>query len=317
MAERFIVPPEAEGERVDRWLATQLKDLSRRRIQGLIWKGCVRVEGKRIKPSAPLAAGVRVEVERPPERAPRIEPERMDLEILYEDDDLIVVDKPVGIVIHPAPGHERGTLVHGLLYGRELAPAGGPRRPGVVHRLDKETSGVLALAKSDRAYYELIEQFKRRTVDKIYLALVHGLLEEQKGRVEAAIGRDPHAVLRRTVRSVPHGKPATTEFRVLRRFTAATLLEVRPETGRTHQIRVHLAAIDHPIVGDRTYGPRGHDDTTLEDREKGVELMLHAWKLAITHPRSGRRLEFTAPPPPRFRSYLEGLPGLDLDPRAA
>jgi len=227
-----------------------------------------------------------------------IEPEPMELDILHEDDDIVVVNKPSGLVVHPAPGHERGTLVNGLLSGRELATGSDPSRPGIVHRLDRETSGVLVVAKSKAAYEGLVDQFKARTVRKTYLALVHGVFEETEGRIEAPIGRDRHHPQQQTIRSVG-GKAAATDFEVLQGVEDRTLLAVHPETGRTHQIRVHLKAIDHPVVGDSAYGVEDGFD----------ELMLHAWILEIDHPRSGERMRFTAAPPPRFRTYAEAVVG--------
>lgn len=299
MTRSFIVPPEGEDQRLDRWLCARLPDLSRSRIQKLIHGGHVLVDGRRGKPSTPLTPGTRVEVSIPSVEAPQLEPEEMDLSILYEDDDIVVVDKPSGLVVYPAAGNRTGTLIQGLLHTRKLASVGAPERPGVVHRLDKETSGALVVAKSDAAYYHLIRQFKEREVQKTYLALVHGRVEEDEGRIEASIGRDVRHRQRMAVRE-RGGRPALTEFSVLQRFTDATLLSVSPHTGRTHQIRVHLTAIGHPIVGDPLYGRVNR----LKNSER---LMLHAWKLSITQPRSGQRLEFTAPPPPEFQPYLKEI----------
>ncbi len=303
----FHVPREAEGARLDRWLSAQLPELSRRRLQGLIREGHVRVDGKTVrKPGASLRAGSVVELALPPPERVELEPEPMSLEILYEDDDVVVVHKPAGLVVHPAAGHEHGTLVQGLLAGRRLAPAGGAKRPGVVHRLDKATSGALVLAKTDRAYYALVEQFKARRVKKIYLALVHGLVPEPQGEVEGAIGRDPRHRERMAIKP-RSGKPALTRFRVRARLPeeGTTLLEIYPHTGRTHQIRVHLSAIGHPVVGDPVYGPRP---------PRAKRLMLHAWVLGFLHPRTGEWVEVTAPPPPEFRPYLERVEPAPLEP---
>lgn len=309
----WVVPEDASGERLDRWLSGQLPELSRARIQKLIRGGGVRIDGRTLtKPSTPLRPGMRVEVDLPPAGAPALEPEEIPLEILYEDEDLVAVNKPSGRVVYPAAGHAHGTLVQALLHGgRRLAPAAGAERPGVVHRLDKDTSGVIVFAKTDRAYYDLVRQFKERSVEKVYLALVHGLLAEDEGIVEAPLGRDPHHPLRIGIRPEGRGgRPALTRFRVLRRFPPSertdpygglTLLEVRPRTGRTHQIRVHLKAIGHPIVGDPVYGPK-RISPRLPPR-----LMLHAWQLELTHPRTGERLRLIAPPPPEFSAY--GVPG--------
>ncbi|OGF56480.1 MAG: hypothetical protein A2Z21_03520 [Candidatus Fraserbacteria bacterium RBG_16_55_9] len=298
----LVVPPESEGHRLDRWLSSHLSEISRSRIQKLIHEGHVLVDGQRGKPSTPLTPGTRVEVSIPSAEAPQLEPEEMDLSILYEDDDLVVIDKPSGLVVYPAAGNRTGTLIQGLLFNRKLASIGAPERPGVVHRLDKETSGVIVVAKSDAAYYDLIRQFKEREVQKTYLALVHGRVEEDEGRIEAPIGRDVRHRQRMAVRE-RGGRPAVTEFRVLQRHADTTLLSVSPYTGRTHQIRVHLTAIGHPILGDPLYGRKNR-------AESSHRLMLHAWKLSITRLGSGKRLEFTAPPSREFQPYLKGLSSL-------
>ncbi len=304
MAHVWTVPPDADGERLDRWLADQLPELSRARIQSLIHDGAVQLGGRVAKPSAKLTTGTQVTIEIPPDRSASVEPEPMDLVILHEDDDIVVVDKPSGLVVHPAAGHKRGTLVNGLLYGRPLARGSHPSRPGIVHRLDKATSGVLVAAKSERAYASLVAQFKARTVGKTYLALVHGLFAEREGRIEAPIGRHPRHAQQQAVRSAG-GKAAITDFRVLTAFEDRTLLTVFPKTGRTHQIRVHLAAIEHPVVGDPVYG-RG---------DEAEALMLHAWRLTVDHPATGERVSFTAAPPPRLRSVAGAAAAAD-GPRA-
>ena len=300
MAHVWTVPSEADGARLDRWLADQLPELSRSRVQTLIQQGHVKLDDRPAKPSVKLPGGARLTLELPPDPLREIDPEPMDLDVVHEDDHIVVVNKPSGWVVHPAPGHERGTLVNGLLHDRQLASSGDPSRPGVVHRLDKATSGVLVVAKTDRAYTSLLAQFKARTVRKTYLALVHGVLEETEGRIEAPIGRHRRHPQEQTVRSVG-GKDALTDFEVLARFPDMdrTLLAVYPYTGRTHQIRVHLQAIEHPIVGDAVYG--------LEDDADA--LMLHAWGLELDHPDSGERMRFTAAPPPRFRTYVDGVAG--------
>ncbi len=277
----------ATGLRLDLWLATQLETLSRTRIQRLIASGLITLNGQAAKPSTLLQGGEQVQVALPQEATlPQLIAEAMSLDIIYEDDHLVVTNKPAGLVVYPGAGHDQSTLIHGLLWGRTLASVGAPVRPGIVHRLDKETSGVIVVAKTDLAYYRLIEQFKRREVSKRYLALVHGVFVEDEGRIEAPIGRDPQQRQRMAVLT-SRGKPAITDFKVLKRLSEETLLDVHPLTGRTHQIRVHLSAIGHPIVGDRLYGA---------SRDSSKRLMLHAWQIELWHPHTGQRMRWTAPP---------------------
>lgn len=297
----WTVPAEAEGERLDRWLVAQFPELSRARIQTLIREGFVQLDGRGAKPSTRLTSGAQVTIEIPPHPLATVDPEPMDLAILHEDDDIVVVNKPSGLVVHPAAGHERGTLVNGLLHERKLAPGSDPSRPGIVHRLDKATSGAIVVAKRERAYASLVEQFKARTVAKTYVALVHGVLAEVEGRIDAPIGRHPKHAREQVVRA-DGGKAALTDFRVLHAFEDRTLVAAFPRTGRTHQIRVHLAAIGHPVVGDAVYGQGGEEAT----------LMLHAWQLALDHPATGERMAFTAALPPRFRSVAEAVAELEL-----
>lgn len=295
----FRVPEDGAKTRLDLWLLAHVNDpaLTRSRLQALVKAGAVLLNGQ------PARAGLRV---RPndvielnlPEMAPTklVEPEPFALPVIYEDEHLIAIDKPSGMVVYPAAGHPHGTVINQLVSHCALASFGAPRRPGIVHRLDEGTSGVLLVAKTDLAYLSLIEQFKRRTIEKTYIALVHGRVREDEGRIEGPIGRDP--VRRQRMRILPTGKPAITEFRVRERFSRTTLLEVRPLTGRTHQIRVHLSAIGHPVVGDAVYGSRS---SRGESR-----LMLHAWQMKLTHPITGERLELVAPLPREFLQLLEG-----------
>ncbi len=297
MRQVFSVCEEEAGQRLDRWLLAQLNDptLTRSRLQELIRAGAVQLNGQ------PARAGLRL---RPhdlitielPESAPTasLEPEPFTLPVLYEDEHIIALDKPSGMVVYPAAGHPRGTVINQLLSHCNLASFGAPLRPGIVHRLDEGTSGVLLIAKTDLAYLKLVEQFKNREIEKRYLALVRGRIAEDEGRIEGPIGRDP--IYRQRMRILPQGKPAVTEFYVLRRFEDTTLLEIHPLTGRTHQIRVHLSAIGHPVVGDAVYG-----SSRSESR-----LMLHAWQMRLTHPVTGERLELVAPLPRDFLQVLEG-----------
>lgn len=290
---RLCVSEDARGARLDLWLLEHLNDptLTRSRLQALIKAGAVRLNGQ------PARAGLRlrphdvIDVELPDRAPPAVEPEPFALPVLYEDSDIIAINKPSGMVVYPAAGHSRGTVINQLLSHCSLASFGAPQRPGIVHRLDEGTSGVLLVAKSDAAYLRLIEQFKNRQIEKLYLALVWGRVVEDEGRIEGPIGRDP--AHRQRMRILHAGKPAITEFRVLARFPHTTLLEVRPLTGRTHQIRVHLSAIGHPVVGDAIYGRGGEG-----------RLMLHAWQLKLAHPITHERLELSAPLPPEFAALL-------------
>jgi len=290
--QQLIVPPEAEGQRLDRWLAGRLKHISRSRLQKLIVAGLIKLSGEPTKAGRLLQGGEELQLSVPAQAEARPVAETIFCEILAEDDDLIVVNKPSGLVVHPGAGHAQGTLVNALLQGRELAPvSGAPERPGIVHRLDRDTSGVMVVAKTELAYRSLVAQFKHREVSKRYLACVRGAFSEEEGLIEAAIGRDPHQRQRMKV-VAQRGKPAVTEFKVLRRRPERTLLEVHPLSGRTHQIRVHLSSIGHPILGDRLYGGGAG--------AAAPRLMLHAWQLELWHPRSGRRVCWTASPPAEF-----------------
>lgn len=300
---RLTVAASAAGTRLDRWLAGALPDLSRSRLQELISGGHVRVDGHVRKAAYRLRGGEQVEVEVPPRPPEELVPEPMALAILHEDDHVLVVDKPAGLVVHPGAGHGRGTLVAGVLaHAPGTAGVGGPRRPGVVHRLDKGTSGVLVLAKSQAAYEGLTRQLAARTVRRRYIAVVHGRLASDAGTIDAPIGRDPHHRKRMAVRPPGQGKRAVTRYRVLERLGPFTVIEARLETGRTHQIRVHLASLGHPVVGDDTYGrSRGRPPVPIDG------LALHACDLAFVHPITGEQMAFSAPLPPRLERLLSHL----------
>ncbi len=296
----FEVPPGAAEERLDRWLSSQLPGVSRSQLQKWIREGRVLIDGEPAhKGGVRLEGGERITVLCPPPEPAFPQPEPIPLDVLYEDDHVIVLNKPAGLVVHPAPGHPSGTLVNALLARYpELAGSAG-ERPGIVHRLDKETSGVLIVARNTEALEFLQAQFRRREVHKEYLALVHGRPDSTRGLIGAPIGRDPRH--RRRLWVVPDGRPATTEFEVVEAFPGYTLLLVRPVTGRTHQIRVHLAAIGHPVVGDSAYGPRR--------RKQGLPLrrhFLHAWRLGLTLP-DGHQRTFEAPLPHDLRNVLSSL----------
>ncbi len=285
-----------DGQRLDQFVTSVGAGLSRAEVQRQIRAGLVTVGGAPVRqPSRRLRAGDLV-IWEPLEPEP-LRPVAVPLDIVYEDDDLLAVNKPAGLVVHPGAGTAgTPTLVEGLLAARALPLSDDPTRPGIVHRIDKETSGILVVAKSDRALVSLKQQFAQRTVEKEYLAWVAGAFDESEGRIEAPVGRDPRAPRRMAVRS--DGRDAETTFRVLATRGARSLLLVRPRTGRTHQIRVHLRYIGHPVVGDTLYG--GPHAQALD---------LHAWRLTVRHPGSGARLTFEAPPPPRFpRDAYGALP---------
>ncbi len=301
-AHEFIVDECDAGQRLDLFL-TRRSGLTRARIQRLIEDGRVLSNGHPQKPRHAVVSGERIRLEVPPAAPLALEPEAIPLEILYEDDDLVVLNKPAGMVVHPGAGRTTGTLVHALLAHCERLPGiGGVERPGIVHRLDRDTSGVLVVAKSEMAHQSLSAQFKGRIVRKRYLALVHGEVRHEAGRIEAAIGRREHDRKRMGVRT-EGGREARTAYRVVRRFPGMTLLELGLETGRTHQIRVHLAHIGHPVIGDQMYGGR------REHRPRAERQMLHAWRLGFRHPRTDVWLEFAAPVPEDFRARVG--PGLD------
>ena len=311
------MPGDAAGLRLDRFLAARAPDLSRTRLQSLIETGRVLVDGRLRKASHRLRAGEVVRVDVPPPVPLALVPEPIPLAIVHEDPALLVVDKPAGLVVHPGAGHATGTLVHALLAhcGPTLSGIGGVRRPGIVHRLDRGTSGLLVVAKTDRAHLALARQLKARTVERRYLALVHGAPPHAEGLIEAPIGRDPRDRLRMAVRPAGAGRTAVTRYRVLERFARPvplTALAVRLGTGRTHQIRVHLAFLGFPVVGDRTYRRRGTPPLppALAPRVAALGgLALHAAVLGFTHPETGERLSFEAPPPPAFQALLAWLRG--------
>ncbi len=287
MSEEHALTADKDGERLDVFMTRSIPDLTRSRASKLIDEGLVTVDGQqKSKVSTKLRAGQGVAVTVPPPKPTKLEPEEMDLSIVYEDSDLVVIDKPAGLAVHPSPGHYSHTLVNGVLaHCDDLSGIGGEKRPGIVHRLDKDTSGLIIVAKNDAAHVSLADQLKERKVEKTYIALVEGLVTPPEGRIEAPIGRDAKHRLRMAV--VENGRDARTTFRVLREVGRRTLLEVRPQTGRTHQIRVHLASIGHPITGDALYGRRG--DAPI------ARQFLHAQRLAFQHPRTGERLELETP----------------------
>ncbi len=312
MPESLIVEPGAAGRRLDLWLAAKLPGVSRTRLKALVAGGHVSVDGRAVKASTRLKAGQRVVVDVPPPPPETLIAERLPLNVIYEDADVLVLDKPARLVVHPGAGQRTGTLAHALLaHAPSTAGVGGPRRPGIVHRLDKGTSGLLVVAKSPRAYAGLTEQLARRQVTRRYLALVHGEVRQAEGTIDAPMGRHPRHRTRMAVLPPGRGKRAVTRFRVLERFKGFTYLEAQLETGRTHQIRVHLASLGHPVMGDATYRLRSTPRITdpalaaLVDALDGVAL--HAASLAFTHPVTGARLEFASPLPNRIERLLSHL----------
>ena len=290
MSFRFEVDESLAGLRLDRALAERLPSLSRAQLQRMIEAGAVEVSGQRVKPSHKLRAGEHVSGRVPePVAAERVLPEAIPLTVVFEDSDLIVIDKPPGLVVHPAAGHASGTLVNALLHhcGDSLSGIGGVLRPGIVHRLDKGTSGLIVAAKNDLAHHSLAAQFKCHSIDREYLALVRGDVSVESGSIDAPIGRHPTDRKRFSTRT-RQGRHAVTHWQVERRLRDLTLLRVRLETGRTHQIRVHLASAGLPVAGDPVYG--GGRAVT---RALGLERQaLHATRLGFEHPRSGERLGF-------------------------
>lgn len=301
------VPAASRGARLDQVLVQLFPDLSRARLQALVRGGRVLVEGRAARVSLRMRGGERVKLTEPPPEPATTEPEDLPLRILHQDRDLLVLDKAAGVVVHPGAGHTRGTLVNALLHHvRDLGGVGGELRPGLVHRLDKDTSGCLVVAKTGAALASLQAAFKGRTVTKTYLALVHGH-PPAEGRIETRYGRHPRHRMRFTGR-LATGKPALTLYRTRERLHGAALLEVELLTGRTHQIRVHLAEAGHPLLGDALYGKPGRGDARVRAAEAALgRQALHAWKLAFPHPRTGRRRAFEAPVPPDLRAAVDAL----------
>ncbi len=314
--EQFVVASGEAGQRLDRYLAARLARLSRTRLQELIAEGSVRVNGAGAKRSHVLRAGERIEVEIRPRPPLSAVAEEIPLEVLYEDEDIAVVNKPAGMIVHSGAGATRGTLVNALLHRfGTLSTAGGSLRPGIVHRIDKGTSGVLVVARNDEAHRQLAEQFHERRVAKTYIALVHGRLKQDSGVIELPIARDLRRRTRMTARR-REGRPARTAWRVLLRLNGFTLVEADLHTGRTHQLRVHFAALRHPIVGDSVYGaPRevGADKQTLPILGR---VFLHAARIRFEHPRRSKAIEARAPLAPELREYLGRLAAaLGVDPQ--
>lgn len=296
-----LVVKEGMTGRIDKQLGHHFSQYSRSQIQKWIGDGNVKVNGHSVKPKHKLAVGDEVTIA--PEKPQKIdlEPENIPLDIVYEDDDVVVVNKPQGMVVHPAPGHPDHTLVNALLYHCPLSTINGEFRPGIVHRIDKDTSGLLMVAKNDMAHRSLAAQLKAKTNKREYVALVHGVIKDDQGTIDAPIGRSRKDRKKQAI--VSDGRHAVTHFKVLKRYRHYTLVSCRLETGRTHQIRVHMKSIGHPLAGDPLYGPR----KTLP----GAGQYLHARLLGFKHPRTGKEMVFTTPLPDYFQKMLDKLDRTD------
>ncbi len=308
----LAVPVESAAERLDLFLRTHCPQHSRSSIQALIKAGAIRVNGKKTRPAYLVQPGDEIAIELPAPEPSTVRPEPLPLSIAYEDDDLIVVNKAAGMTVHPAPGATEGTLVNALLHhGRNLSGINGALRPGIVHRLDKETSGLLLVAKRDAAHRRLAHSLQARRIERCYLALVWGGMREAEGRIEAPIGRHPKN--RKKMAVIADGRTAATNFKVAERFPFTNLVECRLETGRTHQIRVHLAHIGHPVFGDPVYGGRDQARGVRPEYRRQANWMLslikrqalHAKKLRFAHPTTGEMMEFTAPLTEDLQAVLE------------
>ncbi|MBO4298825.1 MAG: RluA family pseudouridine synthase [Clostridia bacterium] len=297
---RYLVEAEAEKTRLDVYLAGK-NDLTRSRAEKLIREGCVRVDGETaLKPGFVLRSGMTVELTLPEVRETPLLAQDLPLDVVYQDEDLAVVYKPSGMVVHPAAGNPDGTMVNALMMKLDgLSGIGGELRPGIVHRIDKDTSGLLLVAKNDRSHLMLSEQIKLHTVERAYQAIVIGRMRETEGDVSGAIGR--HPTDRKKMAIVADGREAHTHWTAMEELRGATLIEARLTTGRTHQIRVHMASIGHPVLGDPVYGPKKSPYPV-----EGGQL-LHAFRLGFIHPTTGEKMLFEAPPEPRFTHWLERL----------
>ncbi|WP_282067992.1 RluA family pseudouridine synthase [Bacillus pumilus] len=295
----IAVSEEQTSERLDKFLSTTEPEWSRTQVQQWVKDGLIEVNGKQVKANYKVQAGDEIKVEIPDPEVLDVEAEPMDLDIYYEDADVLVVNKPRGMVVHPAPGHVSGTLVNGLMaHCTDLSGINGVMRPGIVHRIDKDTSGLLMVAKNDMAHESLVNQLVAKTVTRKYTAVVHGIIQHDTGTIDAPIGRDKKDRQSMTV-TKESAKQAVTHFDVIERFQDFTVVECRLETGRTHQIRVHMKYIGYPLAGDPKYGPRKTVDFNGQ--------LLHAGVLGFDHPRTGEYIEFTAPIPADMQAFIDSL----------
>ena len=308
------------GERLDRFLAAQLPEMSRTRIQSLMERGRVTINGAAAKRSHRMEEGDSIVVEIPAAEPAAAQPEAIPIEILYSDEDVAVINKPAGIIVHPGAGAKSGTLVNALLHEfgarGELSSIGGELRPGIVHRLDRETSGALLVARNDIAHRALAVQFSSHRIEKTYIALVHGNVKPDSGRIELPVARDLHRRIRMTTKR-REGRAARTDWRVRLRIPGYTLLEADLHTGRTHQIRVHLSALGHPVVGDTLYGAPRVPAIGEESAPPLARNFLHAARIKFQQPTSGREIEVRAPLPNQLAEYLRALANMAGAPRAA
>lgn len=308
----FVVAQDQAGQRLDRFLAAQFPDMSRTHVQTLIDEGRVLVSGIAKKPSHHVESGEQITVQIPAPPPPGVEPENIPLTLLYEDEDIAVVNKPAGIIVHPGAGADSGTLVAALLcrFGANgLSTVGGPLRPGIVHRLDKGTSGAILIARNDAAHLKLIEEFRERRVQKIYVALLHGAVKGTKGTIELPVARDLKRRSRMTSRR-SEGREARTDWRLRLRLGNFAFIEADLHTGRTHQIRVHFSALGFPVVGDTLYGAPYQERIGRELLPALGRNFLHATRIAFTHPRTGQQMDFRAPLPEELVTYSRALAAL-------
>jgi 23S rRNA pseudouridine1911/1915/1917 synthase len=310
----ILVTAPSQGRRLDQFLSETDLNLSRSQAKKLIETENILLNQRLTKPSVHLKSGDIVSGTLPKPKPLSLKPEPIPVTILYEDSSIIVIDKPSGMVVHPAYGNPSGTLVNALLYHcKDLAGINGILRPGIVHRLDKDTSGVMVVAKDDEAYHQLTKQFKNRTVEKVYLAIAYGHFGKEEGLIDSPIGRHPSQRKRMSTRA-KKGRMAITRWKVMERLDGFTLLEIFPQTGRTHQIRVHLSSIGHPLLGDPLYGRKGrpgtiHDSVLKECVKRMNRQALHAHRLEFNHPRTGEKIQFISPIPRDMREVLEWLKG--------